>query len=120
MPDRTVRIMERGRLVCRGLAYGNAYEASLAIDENDNAKVTLDWTAWLDGDTIASVSNTVTGGVSLTAETTSSPTHTFKVSGSSPGLIEHRMTTTTSAETKELRILVAVGGAQLHDDYGHC
>jgi hypothetical protein len=112
--------MERGRLVCRGLSPGNSYEATLAIDENDNAKVTLDWTAWLNGDTIASVTNTLSGGLSLTAETTATPNHTFKVSGTSPGLIEHRMTTTTSTETKELRIWVSVGGVGLPRDYGHC
>lgn len=118
MTDRLIKVMESGRLVCRGLSNRKAFEASLPIDENDTVKLTIDWTGWLNGDTIASVANTVTGSIALSGAATATPQHTVKVSGSGSGLIEHRMTTTTSAETKEIRIWVPVNGVQISDDYG--
>lgn len=117
MSDRTIRIMERGKLVCRGLTQTAAYNASLALSEGDVSKVTMDWSEWLDGDTIASVDNTVTGQVEITSAATATPEHSFKVSGTGPGLIEHRITTTTGAETKTLRIWVGIAGNFLCDDY---
>jgi hypothetical protein len=115
MSDRFIRVMERGRLVCRGLSHGPAYAASLTIDDTDTIKITIDWSNWLGTDTIASVTNSACGGASLSGEATTSPTHSFKLQASSSGTIEHKMTTTASGETKTLRIHVHVRGVRASD-----
>lgn len=115
MTDRLIKVLEQGKTILRGLKpRGNAVVA--AQDENETLDYTVNWSGWLGSDTISSVTNTSTGlTVSSASNTTTAAT--FKLSGSISGWLEHRITT-AAGRTKELLILLEVGGFPITDDYG--
>ena len=116
MADRYIRIMEQGKLILRGVKpRGRAVVANQ--DENETLAYTVNWSDWLGGDTIASVTNTVSG-LTVSAASNTTTTATFKLSGNRSGWLEHRITTTTGANTKELLILLEIDGYPIRDDYG--
>ena len=106
MADRLIKVREQGRLVTRGLTALSSYHARLPLDCDDTVTVTVDWTAWLGGDTISSVTNEPTS-CAVANESNTTKRATFNVS-SAPGFIEHRITT-ANGQTKEL--LIEVGSA---------
>lgn len=115
MTDRLIKVLEQDKLILRGLkARGRA--AVIAIDDNDLVDLTINWSTWLGSDTISSVSNTVTRA-SLSGASNTTTTATFKISSTSSGWVEHRITT-AGGLTKELLILVEVSGTPILDDYG--
>ena len=103
MSNRTVKILENGRMVTRGLfRRGNA--AEIIMDRNESLPVTVDWSDWLGSDTIASVTNDAEGA-SVSSESNTTTTATFTVSGSSTGYVDNRITT-AAGSIKELRLHV--------------
>lgn len=115
MTDRIVKVLEDNRFVTRGVQQ-RSRDLILEVDEDETLKVTFDWSSWLGSDTIASVTNEVSGPTLSGASNTTTQA-SFKVSGG-PGLIEHRITTTTGGETKEVRLWVSSPLANASDDYG--
>ncbi len=85
----------------------------LELDEDETLKMDIDWTDWLDGDTIASQSNEADGPTVSAALAT--PVATLTISGDG-GTIQHRVTTTTGGETKEL--FIHVNQNETGFDYG--
>ena len=103
MTDRLVKVLENGRLVCRGIRKRGA-GAFVRMSENETLPFTVDWSDWLGSDTIASVTNETSGpAVSSASNTTTIASLT--ISGARDGWIEHRITTAAGA-VKELLITV--------------
>lgn len=115
MSDRLVKILEQGKLVLRGLKRSGS-NAILFLDSDETLNITFDWSAWLDDDTIASVTNNVTG-VSVSNESNTTTAATMNVSANYSGFLEHRITT-DGGLTKEMKVFVSVDGYAISDDYG--
>jgi len=100
--DRIVKVREQGRMVLRGLT---PYEGGvrLDMDHDEVLDVTIDWSGWLNTDTIASVTNEQ-NAASFTAESNTSTTATLTLRGYA-GTVEHRITTAAGL-VKELTIHV--------------
>jgi hypothetical protein len=114
--DRYIKVLEQGKTVLRGVKpRGNAVVA--IQDRNESLDYTVDWSGWLGTDTIASVSNTVSG-VSVSGASNTTTTATFTLSGTSTGWLEHRITT-TAGRVKELLVFLEVDGAPITSDYGY-
>jgi hypothetical protein len=115
MTDRYIKVLEQAKTVLRGLKpRGNAIVA--LQDENETLDYSVNWATWLGTDTIASVTNTVTG-LTISNASNTTTTATFRLSGSISGWLEHRITT-AGGRTKELLILLEVSGFPITDDYG--
>lgn len=115
MTDRYIKVLQQAKTVLRGLKpRGNAIVAMQ--DENETLDYSVNWTTWLGTDTIASVTNTVTG-LSISNASNTTTTATFRLSGSISGWLEHRITT-AGGRTKELLILLEVSGFPITSDYG--
>lgn len=106
MTDRIIKVREQGKLVLRGLT---PYEggARITLDFDDRLDLTVDWSDWLGGDTIASVTNEDNSAAVDQASNTTT-TATLWVKGYT-GRIEHRITT-AGGRTKELSIYVVSSG----------
>jgi hypothetical protein len=115
MTDRFIKVLEQAKLVLRGVKpRGRAVVANQ--DENETLTYTVNWSAWLGSDTIASVSNVATG-LTISGASNTTTTATFKLSGSRSGWLEHRITTAAGL-TKELLVLLEIDGYPIRDDYG--
>jgi hypothetical protein len=115
MTDRIIRILEQGKLILRGCKpRGRAIVANQ--DSNETLAYTVNWSAWLGTDTIASVTNESTC-LTLSGASNTTTTATFKLSGSRSGWLEHRITT-AGGLTKELLVLLEIDGYPIRDDYG--
>ncbi len=102
MAANKVKVLTQGRLVSRGCqTIGN--KIYLDLDSDETVKVEIDWTGFLEGDTIASQTNEANGPTVTSVLAT--PLVTLTLSGGG-GTVEHRITTNTGAETKELFIIV--------------
>lgn len=101
--DRLVKILEQGKLITRGCEADGAV-VLIELDDDTSLDYTFDWSGWLGSDTIASTDNEATGPT-VTEKSATTTQVVLTISGNG-GLIEHRITTTTSGETQELRILV--------------
>jgi len=101
--DRLVKILEQGKLITRGCE-SDAGNVLIELDDDTSLDYTFDWSAWLGSDTIASTENEATGP-DVTEKSATTTQVVLTISGNG-GLIEHRITTATSGETQELRILV--------------
>jgi hypothetical protein len=113
--DRYIKVLEQGKSILRGVKpRGNAVVAH--HDRNESLDYTVDWSGWLGSDTIASVTNSVTG-VSVSGASNTTTTATFTLSGTSSGWLEHRITT-AAGRVKELMVMLEVDGAPISDDYG--
>ena len=107
--------MQQGKQILRGLKpRGNA--AVLNLASGDSLDIRIDWSAWLGSDTIASVSNDVTG-VQISSASNTPTTATLFLSGQNSGWLEHRITT-TAGRIKQQMIFVEIGGFPVSDDYG--
>jgi hypothetical protein len=103
MSNRTIKILENGRMVTRGLfRRGNA--AEIIMDRNERLPVTVDWSDWLGSDTISSVTNDAEGA-SVASESNTTTTATFTISGASTGYVDNRITT-AAGSIKEIRLHV--------------
>lgn len=107
MADRSILVLQQGKLVSKGLAK-RGQKPVLYLDEDETLTLTIDWSAWLDSDTIVSVINE-TSGVSVTGESNTTTEVSFTVSASaySGGYIQSRITT-AAGQTKEVTLLVEV------------
>ena len=103
MADSIVRVLEQAKLITRNCEKWRG-AVLLKKDPDETIDLEVDWTAWLDGDTIDQTNYELSGGVAV-SQALASPLVTLTISGD-PGVIYHRITTTTSAETKELKIAV--------------
>jgi hypothetical protein len=112
--DRLVKVLENGRLVARGLSLIST-GAALMLDEDETLSVTIDWSGWLDTDTISSVTNEVES-VSVSSESNTTTQASFSVSGS-PGIIQHRITT-AAGNIKELKLCINSPYVTTSSDYG--
>lgn len=99
----SIRLLENDRVSVRG-ASRQLRGVVIDIDADETIPVTIDWTSWLAGDTISSVSN-LASGVTVSGASNTTTAASFKLSGSSAGYVEHRVTTTAGA-IKELIIWV--------------
>lgn len=115
MADRVVRILEQDKQILRGLKPRGKH-AVLSLDDNETLNITFNWSDWLGSDTIASVTNAAIGATISGASNTTT-TATFKVSATSSGWIEHRITT-VGGLVKEKLIFVEVNSAPVNPDYG--
>ena len=115
MTDRTVMILEQGKLICRGVK-PRGKNISVNQDSNETLSYTFDWSGWLGSDTIASVTNETTG-VEISGASNTTTTATFKLSASRTGWVEHRITT-AGGLIKEITVAVEIDGYPLNDDYG--
>lgn len=108
----SIRVLENDRVAARGASrQGNG--VFLAIDPDETIPVNVDWTSWLAADTIASVSN-LASGVTISGASNTTTAASFKLSGSTAGYVEHRVTTTAGA-VKEL--IIWVNGPAWPRDY---
>lgn len=115
MTDRFVKILQQGKQIRRGVKpRGKAVVANQ--DSNETLPYTIDWSGWLGADTIASVTNVVTG-LTISGASNTTTTATFSLSGSRSGWLEHRITT-AAGSVKELLVLLEVDGFPVADDYG--
>jgi hypothetical protein len=114
MTDRTIYVLEQGKVVTRGLGQSGQHPV-LYLDEDEKLSVSVDWSEWLGTDTIASVTNEATlTTVSNAANTTT--TASFLLNSRYNGYLEHRITT-TAGQVKELKIMVDVKQDQPRHDY---
>lgn len=111
--DRLVKVLEQGRLITRGV---QQHDGQVVMDLHDDEQrlITIDWSAWLGSDAIASKA-TETHGPTVTDSSPSNTQTTLLISGS-PGCIQHRITTASSGETVELFFMVR-GQAYRDRDY---
>jgi hypothetical protein len=116
MTDRLIKVLEQGKLICRGLKH-RGKNVSIAQDSDETLSYSVDWSTWLGSDTIASVINEATG-VTVTGASNTTTTTTFNLNASRTGWVEHRITTAAGL-TKELLLVVEIDGYPLQDDYGY-
>ncbi|MBL4940363.1 MAG: hypothetical protein JKY81_01720 [Colwellia sp.] len=114
MADRLIKMLENNRMITRGIGQKNT-GAILELDIDETLPVSIDWSDWLGTDTISSVENDATS-VTVSNASNTTTTAAFSVS-SSPGVIEHRITT-AAGSIKELRVYVDTPGFSVTDDYG--
>jgi len=114
MADRTVKVLENGRFVPRGLSMRTS-GLVLLLDEDETLDVTFNWSSWLGDDTIASITNEA-DGVTVGSESNTTTTATFTVTNS-PGAVQHRITT-VGGLIKEARVYVNSPAGGISDDYG--
>jgi len=103
MADRTIKVLENGRTVSRGVNR-NGNSPLIYQDEDETLPYTVDWSGWLGSDTIASVTNT-THGPTISAASNTTTTASLTITASQNGYIEHKITT-AAGSVKELRIYV--------------
>ena len=115
MADRIIKILENGRTITRGIGKKTAGSV-IELDNDETLPVSIDWSDWLDGDTISSVTNDPTG-VTVSGESNTTTTAAFSLSGNA-GLVEHRITT-AAGTIKEHRLYVDAVGYPLSNDYGY-
>tara|TARA_R100000951_G_scaffold19244_3_gene16026 strand:- start:12925 stop:13308 length:384 start_codon:yes stop_codon:yes gene_type:complete len=115
MADRIIKILENGRTITRGIGKKTAGSV-IELDNEETLPVSIDWSDWLDGDTISSVTNDPTG-VTVSGESNTTTTAAFSLSGNA-GLVEHRITT-AAGTIKEHRLYVDAVGYPLSNDYGY-
>jgi hypothetical protein len=113
--DRLVKVLENGRLITRGI-FRRGRGAEILLDREEALPVTLDWSGWLDTDTIASVTND-TSGASVSSESNTTTTNAFTISGASTGYVDSRITT-AAGSIKELRVYVRNYDGSREKDYG--
>lgn len=115
MTDRTVKILQQGKLICRGVK-PRGKNICINQDSNETLSYTINWSGWLGTDTIASVENETTG-VEITNASNTTTTATFSLSASRTGWVEHRITT-AGGLIKEITLAVEIDGYPLNEDYG--
>lgn len=86
-----VRVLDNNRIAVRG-ASRRDFGVGLTVDYDERVPVTVDWSAWLGSDTIASVTNEAVGS-GVTAASNTTKTASFSITRPNYGLIEHRITT---------------------------
>jgi hypothetical protein len=111
MTNRLVKMLENGRIVVRGLSR-RGIGVEVQMDRDESLPISVDWSGWLGSDTIASVTNAATGA-SVSAESNTTDTVSFTLSGKGTGYLDSRITT-SSGKIKELRVFVA------NKDAGSC
>ncbi|MEL6364291.1 MAG: hypothetical protein AAFR11_05575 [Pseudomonadota bacterium] len=117
MADRTIKVLENGRAVTRGIAQTEKDTFTVKIFDDDQLTYTIDWSNWLGSDTIASVDNDSQGATIVSSSNTTT-TATLQLSASrGSGYIDHTITTTTSGDKKSLRIKVINDDHVWRDDY---
>ncbi len=116
MTDRTVYVLEQGKVVTRGLGMSGQYPV-LYLDEDEKLSVAVDWSEWLGTDTIASVTNETTL-VTASNEANTTTTASFLLNSRYNGYLEHRITT-AAGQIKELKIMVSVKQDEPRYDYPH-
>ncbi|MCJ8334628.1 MAG: hypothetical protein MJH10_10345 [Epibacterium sp.] len=113
MANRLVKVLEGGRFLTRGCNDMGSH-VLLRVDPDEVLVFTVDWTPWLGGNTIQSVSNQAEG-VTITSNYSGSIV-TLKISGS-PGFIQHRISD-SAGQTKEVRLEVRTPEGQTFGAYG--
>ncbi|MEL7452476.1 MAG: hypothetical protein AAGJ50_03780 [Pseudomonadota bacterium] len=115
--DRVVRVLEQGRIVTRGLAC-RGIEPLLYLQDRETLAISIDWSEWLGADTITAVDNAAEC-VTVVAESFTPTSASLTLRSRYGGCVEHRITT-TSGETKVLRINVDVSyGRRRRRDYDY-
>ena len=114
MTDRTVYVLEQGKIVTRGLGMSGQYPV-LYLDEDEALSVSVDWSGWLGADTIASVANETTYA-NATNEANTTTAASFTLNSRYNGYVEHRITT-AAGQIKELKIIVSVKQDRPRYDY---
>lgn len=104
MADRLVKVLENGRTVVRGLSLRRAGPL-IEINDDEALTVTVDWSGWLQGNTISSVANspqsvTVTNAANTTTQAS------FDITATSSGWVEHLMTA-SDGQKKRIDVLVS-------------
>lgn len=115
MTDRLVKVLENGRLVCRGVRR-RGQGAYVVLARNESLPFTVDWSDWLGSDTISSVTNE-TSGPTVTSASNTTTTASMTLASSYDGWVKHRITTAAGA-VKEL--LVTVNSDNPSSDYSGC
>lgn len=115
MTNRIAKVLENGRLVCRGLRKRGS-GVYVVMTENETLPFTVDWSDWLGSDTIASVTNE-THGPSVSTASNTTTTASLTLSSPRDGWIEHRITT-AAGSTKEL--IITVNSDRNSKDYSRC
>lgn len=115
MTDRLVKVLENNRFITRGI-HRRGRAGEILLDRNEALPVSLDWSGWLDSDTIASVTNEASGA-SVSSESNTTTTNTFTVAGSSTGYVDSRITT-AAGSVKEFRLYVRNYDGYREKDYG--
>jgi len=116
MTDRFIKVQEQAKLILRGVKPRGAAVVAQQ-DRNEALNYTVDWSSWLGSDTISSVENATTG-ISLANASNTTTTATFRLSGTTTGWLEHRITT-AAGNTKELMVFLEIDGAPIVSDYGY-
>ncbi len=115
MTDRIVKVLENGRFVCRGFRKVRGLPC-ISLDDDESLPITVDWSDWLQSDTISSVTNDATS-VTVSSASNTTTTATMTLSANSSGYVEHRITT-AAGSIKELVILVSGSSDSRQYDYG--
>lgn len=92
----TIKVTASGGINTRGASSSTPGMAALSLGDGDSQDVLIDWEPWLNGDTIASITNT---GSTATVTTKSSDTTsaTLTIAGTS-GHVQHQVTTASGAK----------------------
>lgn len=114
MTDRTVFVLEQGKISARGLGQ-SGQDPILYLDEDEKLSVSIDWSQWLGSDTIASVENETTLAT-VTNEANDTTTASMNINSRYSGHVEHRITT-AAGQIKEVKILVRTKQDQPRYDY---
>ena len=115
MADRTLVLGTNGRHSLRGLSAVGPQEFQAYQDEDDALTYTLDYTAYLDGATISTVTRTASGPtITNTSNTTTKVIQ--RLSGT--GYVDITVTTSTG-DTDQIRICIKprLNGIQLNNNY---
>lgn len=99
----SVFVLGNNRMATRGVSR-EGRGVSVDIDDDETTPITIDWSGFLEADTIASVVNNATSAT-VSVESNTTTTATFSVQANSPSLIEHRITT-AAGTVKELPIFI--------------
>lgn len=91
MADRSVKVLQQGRVVTRG-AGQVGQRPVVYLDQDEKLDVSVDWSDWLGSDTISSVENETTN-VTVSSASNTTTTSTLTMNSRYGGYIQHRITT---------------------------